>query len=381
MQDSSIHTRSLSFAAAWASLAISLASPAGSLAKPPAAADFSEVNLAWRGDPRPAAAGDAVPMTRRAARRARRAARRTPAAVEPALEPAVPIRVRSTLDSPFHAEPERVIVHRSIVYAGADETRSLDLYLPRVCRGGLPLVAWFAGERWSDPQRSPCPIAWLAEDGFAVACIGYRPGGQASHPAQFEDAAAAIDYLARNAELWGIDRGLIVVAGRAAGGHLAALLATDELQGERLAGACVIESPTMLTALGGRHDRPGSEASRLVGGPLPEFREAALRASPAARVPRNPPPFLILHGASQPATPLDQSRRLDAAVRQAGGESRLLLLPSAATTGRQSDAGAALIDFLQGIIEPESTAGKPAAGDALLYPASTTPPAPSAVTQ
>jgi len=163
-----------------------------------------------------------------------------------------------------------------------------------------------------------------------------------------------------------------------------------ELQGERLAGACVIESPTMLTALGGRHDRPGSEASRLVGGPLPEFREAALRArfreaalraSPAARVPRNPPPFLILHGASQPATPLDQSRRLDAAVRQAGGESRLLLLPSAATTGRQSDAGAALIDFLQGIIGPESTAGKPAAGDALLYPASTTLPAPSAVTQ
>jgi dipeptidyl aminopeptidase/acylaminoacyl peptidase len=156
------------------------------------------------------------------------------------------------------------------------------------------------------------------------------------------------------------------VAGVGGGGHLAALVAfapTDprpiheaSAEGDAavaaaadVAAVAMFDAPTHLPSLGGSHDRAGSPASRLVGGPLPEFREAAQRASPLLYVSAQAPPALIVHGGRGDGTALDQGDRLDAALRAAGIESGLVILDAAAsdlTPRRGSPAAGALVEFL-----------------------------------
>jgi len=159
----------------------------------------------------------------------------------------------------------------------------------------------------------------------------------------------------RNAEVWGIDRDRIAVAGAVAGGHLAALVG---LSGPpRVAAVCAVAAPSHLTTLGPEHDRGSSPASLLVGGPLPEFREAAQQASPLTLVSTDDPPVLIVHRRLDATVPVDQAVRLDAALRAAGGDSTLVLLDGpAAGTGpaldRGSIAGRALLEFLDRTLGP-----------------------------
>jgi len=119
-----------------------------------------------------------------------------------------------------------------------------------------------------------------------VASIGYRPSTAATFPAQLDDCLLAIAAFHDEAEIWGIDRERICVAGTAAGGHLAALAGLwDEPASGRQAARrrrhlrdrCP-DTP--------HHARPGGErarspASQFVGGPLPEFREGGAAGQPA----------------------------------------------------------------------------------------------------
>lgn len=304
-----------------------------------------DVQLAWREDPRPAAdtpAGVEVPQGRRVSRRSQRrnSRRRQPlddGAVEmapagstiaaplpanpiPATDVPVPAADVPASPPPAAADTTGITTHRDQPYAQTASgqphhaRQRFDLYLPAGCNaGGMPLVVWIHGDAWSDGSKADCPVKWLANEGYAVASIGYRLSDTAVFPAQLDDCRAAIAEIERNADVWGIDRDRVAVVGSGAGGHLAALVgltspmaaaraATTDQAGDttlpRIAAICAIAAPTSLTTLGPEQDRAGSPASRLVGGPLPEFREAAQRASPIAHVSADDPPVLILHGAA-----------------------------------------------------------------------------------
>ena len=158
------------------------------------------------------------------------------------------------------------------------------------------------------------------------------------------------------------------VVGSGGGGLLAALVAVsnqpspplDATAGSamplpRIAAACTLAAPTNLTTLGPEHDRTGSPASRLVGGPLPEFREAAQRASPVAHVSSDDPPLLILHGATDSSVPLQQAKDFDAALRAAAVDSTLVILPGVGrkpSIGRSTPSGLALLSFLDRVLGP-----------------------------
>lgn len=312
-------------------------------------------------DPRPPADAPfetgVSPEPRLSRRAQRRASRRRP--VPEAAPPAASIGVLTTLESPFEtlgaAALEPFVVHRDQPYADANHDRQrFDIYLPKGCGGGLPLVAWIHGDTWQSGSRADCPVTWLVDCGYAVACIGYRPSTGAAFPAQLDDCLAAVSVLQENAEIWGIDRDRICVAGSAAGGHLAALagLWDQPMNGKPLppiAAVCAINTPTHLPTLGPEHDRAASPASQLVGGPLPEFREAAQQASPLTHVSADDPPVLVVHARSGGAVPFDQSQKFTAALRAAGVNSRLVAIDSAGPTpslGRESPAGRALVEFL-----------------------------------
>ena len=236
---------------------------------------------------------------------------------------------------PFSGLP---IEHRNLSYGSGEQHQQFDLYLPGGCREGrIPLVIWLPGDDWSSSPRIDCPLTWLTQHGFAVASISYRPSQTHIFPTQRDDCLAAINRLSEDAAIWSIDPTRICLIGQAAGAHLSMLIGLDpnlqekEFIGEndfskhRIAAICGISTIAHLPPLGTDSDRASSAASRLIGGPLPEFREAALRASPISYASRNDPPTLLIHCKSDETIPVSQSERLHAALLSADVDSTLIL--------------------------------------------------------
>jgi dipeptidyl aminopeptidase/acylaminoacyl peptidase len=62
-------------------------------------------------------------------------------------------------------------------------------------------------------------------------------------------------------------------------------------------------------------------------GAQPNRVEIAKRVSPLTYVRRDLPPILTIHGDADPTVPYQHAVKLNAAVRQAGGESELVTIP------------------------------------------------------
>ena len=359
-----------------AAMVVGLPTTGGAVA---AERDWSRVQLAWRDDPRPPA--DApfeveLPRGRRETRRAQRraAARRMPLDELPIHVDGQPTELRPLSEPRPLAEPlpsveplpvveqagrsDEPVIHRDQPSVPQPESRQrFDILLPAGCAGSnrLPLVVWIHGDTWRDGSKADCPIRWLTDQGYAVASVGYRLSDAATFPAQLDDCRAAVESIAGNAAVWGIDCERIAVVGSGGGGHLAALVGLAEENG--IAAVAVIAAPTHLTTLGPEHDRPSSPASQLVGGPLPEFREAAQVASPLAHVSAGDPPCLIVHSEHDERVPLSQSLKFDAALRAAGVESTLVVLEGARhkpSLDRDAAAGQALLAFLDRTLAPNA---------------------------
>lgn len=317
---------------------------------------------AWRGDPRPPAdVPEGIQTTgRRSSWRAQRRAARRGRSVAPVDEPTV-----AELPEPTPPPATAVVhlVHRDQPYAVEGHPRQrFDIHLPTGCGGGLPLVVWIHGDDWRSGSKADCPITWLVDRGYAVASVGHRLSSDAAFPAQLDDVRAGLGAILRDAELWGVDPQRVCVAGFGSGGQLAALLAMVDHPADEAdpptAALVAIAAPSLLTALEPRHDRAAAAAAQLVGGPLPEFRETAQRASPVVHASADDPPTLLLHGRRDADVPPEQARRLEAALRAAGVECRLELVDAAHAVplAAESTAGRTLATFLERAIGPGTTA-------------------------
>ena len=112
----------------------------------------------------------------------------------------------------------------------ADEYRALDLYLPDKAEN-CPAFVYFhgggleAGRRFNQDVTSQAQ--YLTERGIAMISADYRLYPRVSFPEFIEDAAAAVAYVFKNAELYGIGQ-RIFVGGSSAGGYLSMMLCFDE---------------------------------------------------------------------------------------------------------------------------------------------------------
>lgn len=246
--------------------------------------------------------------------------------------------------------------HRDLVFGEANGQKlMLNLYLPKNVEHA-PLVVYIHGGSWRAGSYKSCETDFLAQDGFAVASIGYRFTNVAIFPAQIHDCKAAIRWLRAHAKDYGYDATHVGVAGSSAGGHLAVLLGTSgdvaDLEGDiggntdqssRVAAVVDYYGPTDFVLRGKTHharaNAVGSSTYGLLGGPANENPEKARRASGVTYVTADDPPLLILHGDKDQTVYMDQSESLRDAYLKTKLPVELIVIPGAVHGGKEFYTG------------------------------------------
>jgi acetyl esterase/lipase len=167
--------------------------------------------------------------------------------------------------------------------------QKLDLYLPRG-KTNFPVLFFIHGGGWASGDRKLyMPVGRLfARNGIGTVVVSYRLTPQVRHPDHIEDVARAFAWTHRNIARHGGRPDQIFVTGQSAGGHLAALLVTNEryLKAEGLnVGAIKGAMP-----ISGIYTFPPGRLTRVIG----DAPGAADDASPLRHVSGKEPPFLIL---------------------------------------------------------------------------------------
>lgn len=249
--------------------------------------------------------------------------------------------------------PAGTRMFENMAYVGDGHPRhTLDLYLPANSRPQekIPLIIWIHGGGWQKGSKDLIARnSFVLEQGFALASINYRLSSEAIFPAQIHDCKAAIRYLRRHARSFGIDATKFGVWGASAGGHLAALAGTSgnapALEGDlgetkidsQVQAVCDFYGPTDLITMGQHvRSKPDQQQppqawpeTKLLGGRIVDHPERARAASPASYVSPGDPPFLFIHGDSDPLVPLDQSVSLQRKLQQAGVRANVITVKGA----------------------------------------------------
>ena len=245
--------------------------------------------------------------------------------------------------------PEGVKVVRDLEYAQVKGVSlKLDLYRPSAMPSApMPLVIWVHGGGWRNGSKTNCPAAWLATKGYAVASLDFRLLPEHPWPAQIEDPIAALRWLRQVSGKYGYDASRSAAMGGSSGGHVVALWGTLPLPAEDKVKAVVdlygptdllTMPPNVLSEKRTRAELAKANGALLLGGIVMDQPAKAKAVSALHQVSKDDVPFLIMHGMDDPGVPVDQSERLHAALKAAGVESTLKLLPGAGHGGKEFDS-------------------------------------------
>src|SRR5207237_10002694 len=105
----------------------------------------------------------------------------------------------------------------------------LDLYLPKDHKD-FPVLLFVHGGAWTSGNKNLYgPLGQrFASNGIGTVIINYRLSPAVQHPAHAQDVAKAFAWTHKNIGKHGGRADRIFLSGHSAGGHLVALLATDE---------------------------------------------------------------------------------------------------------------------------------------------------------
>lgn len=223
-------------------------------------------------------------------------------------------------------------------------------YRPKVKRA--PAVLLIHGGSWKSngARWSMNGIARkLAARGYVVVNVTYRGVPDYRYPAPVEDLREAIRWMRRNADAYGIDSRRIATYGFSAGGHLAAQVALQDGNPEKVEAIVAGSAPFDLMLYPG-----GDIVPKFLGGTRDKIPELFKEASPVNHVTRSSPPIFIYQGTDDDLVQPEHAIRMQAAYRRAGmnpdihwmeGRSHVdgFLLPG----GRVDEA----IDFLDAIMK------------------------------
>lgn len=204
------------------------------------------------------------------------------------------------------------------------EKQKLDIYRPAGA-SNRPVLVFYHGGAWVRGDRKQYPFFGnlFARQGFLVVIPSYRLAPKHPHPAQIEDAAAALAWVVKNIATHGGDPKRIVIAGHSAGGHLASLLVTNQqwlqphsLDASAVRAVAALSAPLDLTPL-------ADSSSRVFGSDPATLRAA----SPQQHLRPSLPPFLVTYCQWDYAILPQQAEAFHAALLRAGAPSRLVYVP------------------------------------------------------
>jgi acetyl esterase/lipase len=260
-----------------------------------------------------------------------------------------------TLQLPSNTLADGVEAVNDLPYITGDpidaEKQKLDIYRPRTA-AGLPVLVFYHGGAWVRGDRKQYPFLGnrFAREGYVVVVPSYRLAPKHPHPAQVEDAAAALAWVVKNIAEHGGDPRRITLAGHSAGGHLASLLVTNEqwlrahgLDATAVRAVAALSAPLDLT--------PIAAGSSRVFGSDPAVLRAA---SPQQHVRTTLPRFLVTYCQWDYAILPQQAEAFHAALTKAGARSRLVYVPGenhiseiASITKESDPTAASLLELLK----------------------------------
>lgn len=248
--------------------------------------------------------------------------------------------------------PAGVSVDSDLEFLAPGRTEKLDLYQPVGRAAGVlsPAVVIIHGGGWvggdKAAQRESVTGTTLAKAGYVAVSINYWLGAKDRWPTNLQDCKNAVRWLRVNAGRLGIDPGRIGVIGGSAGGHLALMVAYTagnvELDPKPLypnvpdhVSACV-----NMYGISNLSTRQGTDKSGKPDGTVRSttqlFTESAAAApekwklaSPVSHIKTDSPPTLTLHGTADTTVDRAQSEELDRALKAAGADSTLIMVPGA----------------------------------------------------
>jgi acetyl esterase/lipase len=170
----------------------------------------------------------------------------------------------------------------------------LDLYLPKGLKE-FPVLVFIHGGGWRIGDKGNFGVYQaigkvFTAHGIAVVVPNYRLSPKDKHPAHIRDVARAVAWTVKNIKKYGGRPDQLFLSGQSAGGHLAALLGTDEsyLKAEGLS----LKAIKGVIPISGVYRLPDKPVLDRVFG-----KDLAVRkkASPINQVREGLPPFLILY--------------------------------------------------------------------------------------
>ncbi|UXA07492.1 alpha/beta hydrolase [Mycobacterium sp. SMC-2] len=220
---------------------------------------------------------------------------------------------------------QRRYLHRRAVHYGDHPAQVLDVWRRKdLPAHPAPVLIFVPGGAWVHGKamgQGSALMSRLAEQGWVCLAIDYRVAPQHRWPRHIIDVKTAIAWARANVDKFGGDRDFVAVAGCSAGGHLSALagLTPDDAQYHAKLPEGANTSVDAVVGIYGRYDwedRSTPERDRFVDflervvvrRRIDRHPEVFRDASPMARVHRNAPPFMVIHGSKDSVIPVEQAR-------------------------------------------------------------------------
>lgn len=225
----------------------------------------------------------------------------------------------------------RLRVHFDVSYCQQNDPLQLaDVYMPAAGdidhQAKFPAIlaihggAWVAGDKRFDALH----CRKMAEQGYVVMAINYRLAPKHKHPAQIEDCREALRWLRDHAAEYHIDPEKLGVWGYSAGGHLAALLATDRKLEDPSIRVCVAGgAPVDLRMI----PEDSKALAGFLGGTRRALQDVYLKASPIEHVSSDDPPMMLYHGDADELVPISFASKMHKKLQETGVACDYLVLP------------------------------------------------------
>lgn len=220
---------------------------------------------------------------------------------------------------------QRRYLYRRGVHYGDSPAQVLDVWRRKdLPAQPAPVLIFVPGGAWVHGRsmgQGSALMSRLAEQGWVCLAIDYRVAPHHRWPRHLTDVKTAIAWARANVDKFGGDRNFVAIAGCSAGGHLSALagLTADDPAHRAELPEGADSSVDAVVGLYGRYDwedRSTPERVRFVDflervvvkRKIDRHPEVFRDASPIARVHRNAPPFLVIHGSKDTVIPVEQAR-------------------------------------------------------------------------